>query len=173
MVQKPSSVCLDIKPFKKLFYRGCFYNSLLSILFSYNKNINDLLLNDEIQYQFKNKKDNEYLGIQYKAIRPINVMLKGLGVDFQYSYERYDLIENLINNIDQCRPVIIWVDYFYLPYRTDTYQVVHWGETILIIGYSLKDKIFFAIDQLEKERLKKIRSRYLIHKSGYDPCIDP
>ena len=47
-----------------------------------------------------------------------------------------------------------------------TYQTVHWGETILIIGYDLKNKVFFAIDQLEKERLN-----YQVYFGGVDKNI--
>jgi len=71
-------------------------------------------------------------------------------------------ISDVITALNESRPVVAWVDCFYLPNRTDTYQKKHWMHTLLIYGYDPENLNFHLIEHSTLENLtyKKITLPY-------------
>ena len=78
---------------------------------------------------------------------------------------------HLLNDIKKAllksRPVILWVDCFYLSNRKDTYQREHWMHTLLIYGFDETQEVFFTIEHSFKENLT-----YKEHKLHFKDVIE-
>lgn len=64
-----------------------------------------------------------------------------------------DLLSDVKKALTKRRPVIIWVDCFYLSGRKDTYKKEHWMHTLLLYGFDEAREIFFAVEHSFKGNL--------------------
>jgi hypothetical protein len=64
-----------------------------------------------------------------------------------------DLIECIISAVELERPVVLYIDSFFEPFRIDTYKKHHWPHTILIFGYDSKNKQFHIVEHHHRDSL--------------------
>ena len=67
--------------------------------------------------------------------------------------EQDNIIFFLYKNLRNNKPVILWIDAFYIPYRKDVYYKSHWPHSILVYGYDEGDESFYVIDHAWRESL--------------------
>lgn len=150
--QSPSGkVILEgIQPFSDLYFSSCLYNSLFPIVNYFGLDISDILVTFIPHYQLK---DHNLHVDQQAMLNPQSVYSKS-GLQYEGIDECSDVVLSLINFIDEGKPVILWVDCYYQPYKLDTYQSIHWAHTVTVIGYDATQKEFLLIDHKHRESLK-------------------
>lgn len=145
----------NIEPFNEYFYRGCFYNCLLSVLKNYHKNITELLLNDTSRFVMREKAGNFYLTVDYSSYLPLPKLLYKMGILFSCYDVKKDSFKNMmIEQLALGKMIIIWADSYFLPYRLDYFQNMHCLVTILVYGYDDMEKNFLIVDTNDNQRLK-------------------
>lgn len=142
----------NIVPFNDMFYKSCFYHSLFPIIGYYGKSIMELMVNDVIVYEY-NENIPVPLGVEYMPTTPLNVLLDEVGIRVRIQLESNDIVNDMITAISKRRPVILWVDSFYEPFREDTYQKKHLLHTLLIYGFCLANQKFYIIEHDHEENL--------------------
>ncbi|WP_162309048.1 phosphopantetheine-binding protein [Brevibacillus antibioticus] len=78
-------------------------------------------------------------------------------MDIGVGWEKTFRCENLAGNIERAisndRPVIVWIDPYYLSIRKDTYEKTHMAHTILVYGYDHDKQIYTIIEHRNRENL--------------------
>ena len=143
----------NIEPFNELFYKNCFYNSCFPVIRSYEKNIISYLVNDICIYTCEGKGDKLKLGVKFVSSLPMEQILNNDGIMYKTKRASEDIIKDIIDNISNNKPVIIWIDCFYESIRKDTYQKQHWPHTLLIYGYDLSNSTFNIIEHGNRDNL--------------------
>lgn len=164
----------NIEPFNDIFYRSCFFNSFFSVIQHYGKCILPYLMHDTMIYVLDGGEDvlikSEFAFLD-KA--ELNIILTKQGIEMCTYVKQNDIISCFHENLRNDRPVILWIDAFYIPYRKDTYQKLHWPHTVLLYGYQEKDECVYVIDHTWRENLtyekKKLTNRHLIE--SYDAYL--
>lgn len=148
-------VAIDhIEPFNDIFYKSCFFNSLIPIVLYYEKDIRPIIINDICIYKKKNPLNKEYiLDICYIAQKDILDIIRSIGIDVRTKERSESVLSDIINAIKHGNPVILWIDCFYASIRSDVYEKKHLAHTWLIYGYDIEGKIFNIIEHSIKENL--------------------
>lgn len=142
----------NIEPFNDIYYESCFYNSLISVIKHYKRSLHDILFNNIIVYSW-DKSKSVNLTTEYIYIKPLQELLKEMGLRTETKKESKDIITDIINSINNDRPVIIWVDCFYESIRVDTYRKKHLPHTLLVYGYDDVNKFLNIIEHKQAETL--------------------
>lgn len=178
----PSKTLEPIEPFNDLYYRNCFYNSLFPVVHYFGKNIKPFLANDAGIYIYNEDREGIKFDVDYLSFKGYEDLLKDMGIKVDCAIETKDIIESIVGAISKGRPVILWIDSFYEPFRLDTYQKVHWPHTLLIHGYNREDKTFDIIEHSHRDGLtykkrtinwedtRKCYEGYIEHFSKEDGC---
>ncbi|GLC79015.1 SDR family NAD(P)-dependent oxidoreductase [Lacrimispora brassicae] len=143
-----------IKPFNGIFYKDCFYNSLFPVINYFSGDIGYFLANDMISYQYyKYIKDPIKFEIKYSPVQEETDIYRELDICCHDQKHVKDIITQLTLSISDGRPVIIWIDCFYLPIRSDVYHKEHLPHTLLVYGYHAQTKVFHIIEHRHKDNL--------------------
>ncbi|MGG3526873.1 hypothetical protein COM13_19000 [Bacillus pseudomycoides] len=163
----------NMEPFNDVFYRTCFYNSLIPIIKSFNRDIIPYFIWEFPYYRLTNKGKMPLL-VDYHTEKSIIEILQSQNIKLITKEVSDDICNDIIRAIDNNHPVIIWVDTFHTPYRTDTYEKVHWPHSLLIYGYNLLEETFSIIEHHHADSLTynkvKIDSEDLVR--AYKGYID-
>lgn len=144
-----NKVLIDIKPFNDVFYKSCFYNSVIPIIRHYDRNILHVLINDVIAYS--GEMDN--FQVDYISIKSIEEIVKDMNIDVKYYGEKQDLIDEIKKSILNNNLVIIWADCYYEPIRKDTFNKKHISHTILINGFDEEEETIQIIEHTHSDNL--------------------
>lgn len=124
------NILAGVEPFNRTISRSCYYNQLMSGLGALGINGSDLAL-CEFLYIDNNFKTNMFC-------QPDSVIVgKWLGYRIKHTNVN---AEKLMKYIDAGCPVILGVDCFDLPWRTELYLNVHSNHFLLVYGYDVKTK---------------------------------
>ncbi|HEX2926731.1 MAG TPA: BtrH N-terminal domain-containing protein [Ruminiclostridium sp.] len=148
-----SNVIENIEPFNDIYFKSCFYNSLFPVVDYFGSDLNRILFNDIIVYDAEPKGDEDGIGVKYIPILSDDELIDHLKLDVEMKESCPDVIGRIQTDISQNRPVILWVDSFYEPLRTDTYMKHHNPHTLLIYGFDRKQEIFHIIEHKSRENL--------------------
>ena len=137
----------QIEPFNDIFYKSCFYNSLIPILIYYGKDFMPIIVNDICVYQKKRlDSKNTTLTVGYLSQRDPFEIIEDMGIQVSSKAESGDIIHDLVNAIKNKVPVIIWVDCYYASIRKDVYHKKHQGHTWLVYGVDEEQRVFYIIE---------------------------
>lgn len=169
----------NMEPFNDVFYRNCFFNSVFPVIRHYGRDILPYLMYDMTVYILYGEKDvlikSDFTLLDGTElnIHKLNGTLTQQGIQMHLSERQNEIIPYLHENLGQDRPVILWIDAFYCPYRKDTYQKLHWPHTILAYGYDEDDSCVYIIDHACRENLtyqkRELKTRHLIE--SYDAYL--
>mgnify|MGYP001072569623 FL=1 len=143
-----------MEPFNDVFYRqDCFYNSLFPVIAKYSNNISSILVKDIICYE--TTKQGEGIGIIYQnvGLKSLNEILREEGIGVITEPFCYQITEQIIQDLMQQHPVIVYVDCFYEPFREDTYKTEHLAHTLLVYGFHAEAREFYIIEHVQKNSL--------------------
>ncbi len=170
---KNDCVIDNIEPFNEFFYKNCFYNSFFPVLRHFNKNLLQILANDMIYYDI-NSKERLSLIAKYTGIKSDEEMISDIGIRVIASESKDNLIASIQSAIKRACPVIIWVDYYYLRNRSDTYQKEHGSHTLLIFGFNSSKKMFNVIEHSNRNSMNysKIYINYDDVEKAYKSYIN-
>lgn len=131
-----------IQPYNDVFYRSCFFNCYFSVVRSFHEELYPYLLNDS--YSYVTDKDG-YLKMESMSVyNPEKLMnLQGIFTDKQFKND--DLILNLKKDLLQERPIIIWMDMYAQPYRSE-YLSKHERNCVLIFGIQENEQKFTILE---------------------------
>lgn len=143
----------NIEPFNDTYYRSCFFNSFFSVIRHYGKNILPYLMYDITVYVLY--EEDVLLRSEFTFFEETDLdrTLTRQGIKMQTLVEQDNIIPYLYKNLRNDRPVILWIDAFYIPYRKDVYHTLHWPHSILVYGYDEGDESFYVIDHTWRESL--------------------
>ncbi|MBH5320334.1 hypothetical protein I6N90_21310 [Paenibacillus sp. GSMTC-2017] len=149
----------DIEPFNDLYYRNCFYNSFFPVVNHFGGSILPFLINDLIVFQHTDAEDAGQYELQYEEIKPLETLFveQHFTVETRYSYT--DITGEFVQSICQGHPVIVWVDSYYIPFRSDTFMKQHVDHTLLLYGYDERNRLFHILEHDRRENLT------------YKPCV--
>ena len=156
-----------IKPFNSLFYKSCYYNSFFPVIEMLGKNVEVYIMNDVPNYQLISGSNNRlYISMDYISKASFESLLQSTGVQLnRLDVDQTNFKERLIECLDQGRPVIVWIDYFYSPLRSDQFRKNHGPHSVLVYGYDLADEVFIILEHEQRMILdykrKKIRFKDL------------
>lgn len=165
----------NIEPFNDIYFKSCYYNSLFPIFQLYKRDINCILANEIITYQYDDNMEEEIkFNIKYTGIKDEETILKDCGILCILKDQISDVIYEIKNSISVGRPVILWVDCFYESIRTDLFNKEHWPHTILIFGYEDNLSTFDIIEHNYRDNLsyKKCKISYNDIKKSYHGYIE-
>ncbi len=144
---------VEVIPFNDFFYKSCYYNSLFSILQTYNLDISPLLLHDIFYYDCNINDKDFKIKLKYKELISAKEIMSALGFQISSKYHVENVINSIKEELDNNTFVIIWIDCYYLSNRMDTYQKHHWPHSILFYDYFCENNYFKIIDHDKKETL--------------------
>lgn len=144
-----------IKPFNELFYRYCLNNSLFPILNERGGSCLSVLVNDVPFYNFAMDRDQVLprLEVQYNSALSLERLLELHGIGFHQKSVCDDVVEAVVEDIDEGRPVIVWIDCYYEKIRNDTFLKKHLSHTWLIHGYNKIDRVAHIIEHIYRDSL--------------------
>lgn len=148
-----SKVIENIEPFNDIYFKSCFYNSLFPVVNYFRSDLNSILFNDIIVYDSEPEKIEPDIGVKYIPVLSDEQLIDHLKLEVEMKESCPDIIDRIQTDISQSRPVILWVDSFYEPLRTDTYMKHHTPHTLLIYGYDKKEELFYIIEHKSRENL--------------------
>lgn len=144
----------QIEPFNDIFYKSCFYNSLIPILIYYGKDFMPIIVNDICVYQKKRlDSKNTTLTVGYLSQRDPFEIVEDMGIQVFSKEESGDIIHDLVNALKNKAPVIIWVDCYYASIRKDVYHKKHQGHTWLVYGVDEEQRVFYIIEHSIRDNL--------------------
>lgn len=144
----------NIEPFNEMFYRNCFNSSLFHMIKHYNKKILPILVNDVAIYSTNNvKNEKSIFTMNYLHIKSLKYVLDTIGISFESSTYKENIVDNITCSISKQKPVIIFIDSFYEPFRQDTYQKYHLSHTLLVYGYDEREGIMNILEHKHREAL--------------------
>ncbi len=143
----------NIEPYNEIYYKECFYNSFFPIVNRYKKNIHEILANDIILYSLSRNKNEIGFNAHCHECKVVLDVIKNIGINTEAKTHSENVISDTREAILRDRPVIIWVDCYYLSIRKDTYQKKHAPHTLLIYGYDDDRRMFQVIEHDRSENL--------------------
>lgn len=143
----------NIFPYKKNYYRSCFFSSLFPILehFGHDKII--VMANDTIRYGMIETDYEEFPTVRYHSQYSLNDVLSQFGLrqtELRAS-EKNDVRKEICDELRNNHPMIMWVDCYDLMHRKDTYHKTHNPHTILLYGIDEENERCYIIDHTEME----------------------
>lgn len=136
----------NIEPFNDIWYGECFFSSLFPIINHFNGSITSIITNDIFAYSYKDELGVPIIDLIPKEKLRLDIILKDINIGMKCKLKSMNVINDLCNAIINEHPVIILVDCFYEPFRTDTYNTRHVPHSILIYGYNNKDNYFNILE---------------------------
>ena len=162
-------ILTNVEPFSDVFYYTCFFNSLFPAILSLGRSIIPILLNCIAKYEIEWDTEGPCLYIKPEYIKSLATVLNELGIYSDYQEKSTDIIKDIIDSLNQERPVIVWIDCFYDSMRRDLYQKEHWQHSLLFYGYDQSQEVFHIIEHNKRDDLlyskKTIPFQDVIH--GY------
>ena len=148
-----SVIISEIEPYKKMFFESCFYNSMFSILKSYDVDIEKLVEFYSMDYILK--KDGGKLKITASGEWQCDFdkLLRYFGVEYVAAKKCSDIINSIKKSIDDGFPVILWIDCYYESYRVDKYRKEHFPHTLTIYGFNETKQCFYILEQEREDAL--------------------
>jgi acyl transferase domain-containing protein len=144
----------NIKGNYSIFYKSCFYNSLFPIIDYFSKEINTFLVNDVIAYgDVLGENGVSILDINYAEVEKFEKVVDNIGLKYMAKYYNEDVIEGIIHSIEKKRPVLIYVDCYYVPIREDCYNKKHLAHTWLVYGFDRINKKINILEHKSQESL--------------------
>lgn len=140
-----------IIPFNGVFYKGCFFNSLFSMLSFFGTDELPLLFNDMIVYG--HNEDSGLIRAEYVGFRETHAVLLEQGIRMNVSEVVEDVVVAIQQSIQAGRPVIVSVDSYYIPGRKDTYQKMHWPHSLLVFGFDNPNRMFDIVEHRDRDSL--------------------
>lgn len=159
---------LDIPPIISIPYRTCFYSALFNALAYLKKDINIFLSNESVVFRlFRLGKLS--LGYSDQKV-PLKENLKTLGVDCKTVETSDDILRDIKAALFENRPVIVMIDCFYEPNRSDLYQKSHWPHSVLVYGYDETSGFLNILenDFIDSYEYRKMKLRYSDLLNCYD-----
>ena len=155
----------NINPFIDIWYKDCFFMSLMHLLNPQQKIY--LLFNEFYIYQedptlnIKNLKYNK---------DDIFTLLPKIGLNCNYRLKVTDIENEIIKSINNKELIIIAVDPFHEDIRKDAYKKLHIPHCLLVYGYSKED--FYIVEQnyslsLEYKLERIAKSRLIEAYNGF------
>lgn len=144
---------IQLEPFNDIFYKSCYYNSIISVLNYYQLNITPLMLFDIYYYDCQVNESCFKVQISNQEIMPVTDILHKMGLKLLTQCKERPVISNIKEMLDLSLPVITWVDCYYLTYRKDTYHKEHWPHTLLFYDYFKENDYLKIIEHDKKETL--------------------
>lgn len=158
-VSKQSVILPNIEPFNDLYYRNCFYNSFFPVVSHFGGSILPYLVNDLLLFHRTDTGDAEGYELRYEEIKPQETLFTEMNLSVRTVYDFGDIRTALIQNISQGNPVIVWVDCYEIPFRSDAFRNQHVDHTILVYGFDEGAQLFHIIEHDRRENL------------SYKPCL--
>ena len=124
-----------MEPFNDIYYKSCFYNSLFPVVKYFGKDVSAFLVNDIIAYTKESLKTIPF-SAGYRSIKDENAILDQIGISAQAKKASEDIIRDITGSITRGNPSILWIDCYYEPIRTDTFQKKHLAHTWLVYGFN-------------------------------------
>lgn len=133
-----SKILEKIEPYNDIWYKNCFYASLFPVIHYLDQSINPILFNDAFVYKYE-KYDNSFnFELANMVIQPFSDCLVSIGINMDVKHASNCIMEDLISSIDKGRPVIVFIDCYYLPIRPESYLKTHYTtpHAFLVYGYN-------------------------------------
>jgi len=136
----------NFEPYNDIWYKNCFYHALFPIIKHFNRDIFPFIVNDIFIYKYNNSKVGVEFDLEIIEKDNIEKILEDMSISVFTKVESPNILEDLIDSINNERPVIIYIDQYYESIRPDSYQKNHWGHTLLIYGYNNIEESFNIIE---------------------------
>lgn len=130
-----------IVPYNDLYYSYCLYNSLFSAIKYHNVDILPIMINGIPEYSYI--EDLKKIGVYYTATEEQEKIMNKIGLKTILLEKFTDFHEFIKQSIDNGGPVIVNIDWFYMPNQKQTYNKTHRMHTIIVIGYD--DNAMYSI----------------------------
>lgn len=134
----------ELEVFKNLWYRDCIYHSIFTALSYYKKPIYPFLSQNIYLYDINS--NNRLITMRKPINKDISTVLDSMGISLRYESVKYDIIQEVVSNIDHKRMMIIPVDKYYMEICLDTYRKVHHRHDIMIYGYNISEQKVYIIE---------------------------
>lgn len=154
-----SVILPNIEPFNDLYYRNCFYNSFFPVVKHFGGSILPYLVNDLLLYHRTDTEEAQGYELRYEEVEPQGMLFTEMNLSVQTQYDFGDIKSEIIQCISQGNPVIVWVDCYEIPFRSDVYQKQHVDHTLLVYGFDERTQMFHIIEHDRRENL------------SYKPCL--
>lgn len=158
----------NIRPFNEIYYKDCFYNSVIPVIDHFSGSRYPILSNDILYYQLPDSTDPSSLQIIYQDADSLDQVLERTGLTVRTIDRCERLIDDIAYSIKAGCPVVIWVDCYYESIRRDTYNKIHWGHTLLLYGIDLENRQCTIIEHQNRMNLN-----YRPHIVGFDDILRP
>lgn len=158
----------NIQPFNEIYYKDCFYNSVISVVDHFSGSRYPILSNDILFYRLSDSTDPCSLQIVYQDADSLDQVLERTGLTVRTIDRCERLIDDIAASINAGCPVVIWVDCYYESIRRDTYNKIHWGHTLLLYGIDLDNHQCAIIEHQNRMNLN-----YRPHIVGFDDILRP
>lgn len=139
-----------VAPFSNLYFKSCFYNSFFAGLQYFKQDILHFMVNEMVIY---NEREQGMLGAKYISCEDSATILKRNGLEVLKKDRSKAISSDLVASILKERPVVVWVDSYYEPFRSDAYRQKHIKHTLLVYGFDLKERIFHIIEHENHDSL--------------------
>ena len=108
----------------------------------------------------------------YELLECDRVMIRNIKHDIGYTCKSElfcpdKLLQDISKALADNRPIILWVDIYFIPFRKDTYQIEHWPHTILVTGMDCDQKELYIFEQSNKNSMN-----YKQRAISYDVFIE-
>ncbi|URZ17235.1 BtrH N-terminal domain-containing protein [Clostridium felsineum] len=143
----------DFKPNNDIFYKSCMHNSIIPIINHFHEDILRLLINDIYCYQFDEAKKGVKFKIESYVVENEEEVLKSMNIGINKIYESQNVLGNIKESIRDGKPIIIYVDCYFLSFRSSAYKKEHLIHPILVYGYNDENQTFNVIEQRYKDSL--------------------
>lgn len=153
-----------IEPFNDVYYINCYYSCLFSTIKYLGKDIKDLLVNTIYCYEVSQLYDKIIFSTEIGRKDEVAAQLKTMGIHATRKNEVDDVFESIQTAIDNKKPVIVFIDPYYLSYRKDTFRKFHSNHAVLICGYDNKNQKVHLIDQTNFLRLDYAKREVPYHE---------
>lgn len=134
----------EIKPYNKLFFKSCYYNSLFAAVRYFDGDEQSIIKNNIPIY---NVSKENYMTIEYKGIRDEKEVLMDSKILVNKVNIINDIVDAIRTNLIKGRLAIVGVDIYYLPNHSEAYMKKHKTHKLLVVGFDDKEHSFFVIDQ--------------------------
>lgn len=136
-----------IVPFNSVFYINCYYNSLFPIINFFGLDISNILSNTIYNYKMSYLLGNNIFSTDLPHIKEVLEILKDMGITVTRKNEYLDIIDVIKTSIDNKKPIILFINPYFLPYRTDTFLKKDACHSVLVCGYNQINRTIQVIDQ--------------------------
>ncbi|PZD96807.1 hypothetical protein DNH61_06310 [Paenibacillus sambharensis] len=133
-----------MKPFREIYYKDCYYNALFPVLTYFNRPLTPFLLNDIFIYRYT--PSSCVIKHDIVPIQGEKRILDRLGLWKKERRYSNDMLQLAMAALRLNRPVIVFVDCYYLPLRLDAYRKLHFPHFLLLFGCSSRNRTFRAME---------------------------